>query len=94
MNKFINKIELQGVVGRANTNERYTDFSLLTERTFTDVLGGSVVDCNWFECRTTNQRVEKGMWVHIIGWVNVFQYESDGITHKHWRIIVENIEIL
>lgn len=93
MNEFINQIELQGIVGSARTNEHGTHFSLLTERTYTDILGCSAVECNWFDCWTTSQRVEKGMWVHLFGRVNIFQYESEGITHKNWQIIVENLEI-
>ena len=92
MNEFINKIELQGIVGRVSKSGDYTDFSLVTERTY-ECNGENVVDVTWFQCRGMCD-VEKGQWVKVTGYVKVIRYSTEEGDRQSWQVIATIVEIL
>lgn len=85
----MNKIELCGVVGRAETGSyngnRVCNFSVVTEYSTRDKEGHSVIEPLWFNVSiwetSDNPRPEidklvRGTWVHVIGRLRLRKYTT------------------
>lgn len=81
--EFLNRIELRGVVGRADINSyngnQVCNFSVVTEASAVDREGNSIVEPTWFNVSAWSGvqglddlgKIKKGMWVRVIGRLRV-----------------------
>lgn len=81
--EFLNRIELRGVVGRADINSyngnQVCNFSVITEASAVDREGNSVIEPTWFNVSAWSgvqgledlTQLKKGLWVHVIGRLRV-----------------------
>ena len=86
--EFLNKIEVRGVVGRADHNTyngmRVSNFSVVTEASVKDKENGSVIEPTWFNVSAWDgvkggedfARVKKGDWVHVTGRLRLRKYTN------------------
>lgn len=84
--EFLNKIELRGVVGRADVNvvngSHVCNFSVVTEYSTRDKDGNPVIDILWFNVAAWEGRgligdvfqIQKGMWIEVTGRVRIRRY--------------------
>ena len=84
--EFLNKIELRGVVGRADVNvvngSHVCNFSVVTEYSTRDKEGNPVMDIVWFNVAAWEGReqigdvfqIQKGMWIEVTGRVRIRRY--------------------
>ena len=84
--EFLNRIELRGVVGRADVNlvngSHVCNFSVVTEYGSRDKEGNPVTDIVWFNVSAWEGReqiadvfqIQKGMWVEVTGRVRIRRY--------------------
>lgn len=89
--EFINRIELQGVVGRAEVNsyndKRVCNFSVVTEYSARDRSGNPLIDTLWFNVsywegrdpevtRETLDKIAPGSWVYVTGRLKLRKYTT------------------
>ena len=84
--EFLNRIELRGVVGRAEinayNNSRVINFSVVTEYSTRDRDGNPGSDVTWFNVSAWENRevvedmdaIQKGVWVELKGRIRVRRY--------------------
>lgn len=84
--EFLNKIELRGVVGRADVNvvngSHVCNFSVVTEYSTRDKEGNPIMDIVWFNVAAWEGReqigdvfqIQKGMWIEVTGRVRIRRY--------------------
>lgn len=84
--EFLNRIELRGVVGRADVNSyngnQVCNFSVVTEASAYDRSGNSTVEPTWFNVSAWSGvkgiedlgQIQKGMWIHVVGRLRVRKY--------------------
>ena len=105
--EFLNRIELKGVVGRADVNSfngnHVCNFSVVTEASAVDREGNSTVESTWFNVSAWNgvkgiqdlSEIQKGSWIRVVGRLRLRKYVSqDGIERMSVEIparIVERI---
>lgn len=105
--EFLNKLELRGVVGRADVNafnnNRVCNFAVVTENSGVDREGNSTVDATWFNVTAWNgvqglpnlDLLQKGIWVHVIGRVRVRKYTTqEGEERSVSDVLARRVEIL
>lgn len=82
MVEFINKIQLRGVVGRADNStiagKTCTQFSLVTEHAERDRAGNVAVQVTWLNCKAWDnagaQALNKGDWAEVEGRLRTIKY--------------------
>lgn len=86
--EFINRIEIRGVVGRAEVgsfnNSEVCNFSVVTDYSTVDREGNSAIDSTWFNVSAWSGRpgipdlrtIQKGSWVEVVGRVRVRRYTT------------------
>ena len=98
--EFLNKIELQGVVGRVNHvgigYDTEVSFSVVTEQA-----EKGYVETTWFQCsglctKVPNLgKIAKGDHVHAIGRLRSKRYvDQNGYDRVSWDVLVQSIELL
>ena len=105
--EFLNRIELKGVVGRADTNSynghTVCNFSVVTEASVVDREGNSTVEPTWFNVSAWAgvqgtedlNRIQKGVWVHVIGRLRVRKYVTqDNEERSSIEIPARLVEII
>ncbi|MCR4843971.1 MAG: single-stranded DNA-binding protein [Bacteroidales bacterium] len=105
--EFLNKLELRGVVGRADVNtyngSHVCNFSVVTEASALDREGNSVVEPTWFNVTAWNSipglqsldQVQKGLWVHVIGRLRIRKYTTaEGEERTSSDVLARRIEII
>jgi single-strand DNA-binding protein len=105
--EFLNKLELRGVVGRSDVNtyngNQVCNFSVVTETTAMDREGNPVLDPTWFNVTAWNgiqgltelEKIQKGLWVHVIGRVRVRKYTtSEGEERTASDVLARRVEII
>lgn len=104
--KFINKIEIAGVVGASNattvSGTKVARFSLMTENSTTSNDGGLMIECTWFsvcafeEGKITGlEKIQKGSKVHVCGRVRVRRYvDAEGCDRQCWEVVASELKIL
>lgn len=103
--EFLNKIELRGVVGRADCstvgNGRVAKFSVVTDYNFRRD-GNPVTESTWFNVSAWEgrgmpdlSRLGKGSWVHVIGRVRTYRYVTqEGEERSSWEVAATRLTIL
>lgn len=104
--EFINKIELQGIVGNVVINtiqaSNLARFSLLVEETYKSTDGTPVIQASWFSCIAWQDKkikdfnkIKKGATIHLSGRVRMQRYEdSTGANRYVWEIVCQELEVL
>ena len=105
--EFLNKIEIAGVVGRANLTPcgptTVCNFSIMTEYCYKGNDGGVVVDTMWFAvtaCGPKPQwpdlsRIQKGSKVKVIGRLRAKRYcDANGIDRVCYDVVAQELKIV
>jgi single-strand DNA-binding protein len=105
--EFLNRIELRGVVGRADVNlynaSQVCNFSVVTENTAVDKEGNSVLESTWFNVTAWGGRpgipdlysIQRGGWVRVIGRVRIRRYTNQENEERvSMDILARKVEIL
>jgi single-strand DNA-binding protein len=105
--EFLNKIELKGVVGRAEmnsfNNSQVCNFSVVTEYSTVDKERNSIIETAWFNVSAWSGRndikdlynIQKGSWVHVYGRLRVRKYTTQtGEERSAMDVIANKVELL
>ena len=105
--EFLNKIELKGVVGRAEmnsfNNSQVCNFSVVTEYSTVDKVRNSIIETAWFNVSAWSGRndikdlynLQKGSWVHVTGRIRVRKYTTQtGEERSAMDVIASKVELL
>ena len=105
--EFLNKIELRGVVGRADFNSyngnQVCNFSVVTEASAWDREGNSTIEATWFNVSVWNSvkglnnltDIQKGLWVKVEGRLRVRKYVSqDNIERYSLEVLARQVVII
>lgn len=107
--EFLNKVEIQGVVGRVEVSSyngrSVCNFMVVTEAVFSDRNGNSVVESTWWNLTAWDGglsasscnifELRKGQWVHAIGQLRARKYvDGAGCERMAQDVIVRSLEIL
>lgn len=103
--EFINKIEIQGVIGTVAItpvgDTRVARLSVCTETTYRGTGGGIVIDCTWFSVSAFESatircldQLAKGKVVKVLGRVRVQRYtDGNGAERSCWEIIAREVNL-
>ena len=92
--EFLNRLQLRGVVGRADFNAfngaRVCNFSVVTDYSTRDREGNSAIDTTWFNVSAWEGRdviediyqIQKGVWVEVVGRIRVRRYTTQENEEK------------
>lgn len=99
--EFLNKIEITGIVGRAdskpdpNGEGKQINFSVVTQHASRDRSDNVVVDCLWLLCQyhaPGDLELAKGDWVHLEGRLAQRRYvNSDGNDQATVTVVVKSL---
>ena len=105
--EFLNKIELKGVVGRAEmnsfNNSQVCNFSVVTEYSTIDKERNSIIETAWFNVSAWSGRndihdlykIQKGSWVHVLGRIRVRKYTTQtGEERSAMDVVCNKVELL
>ena len=105
--EFLNRIELRGVVGRADINSyngnQVCNFSVVTEASAYDREGNSIIEPTWFNVSAWSGvqgvedlgQIKKGMWVRVVGRLRVRKWVTqDNEERSSNEIPARLVEIL
>ena len=105
--EFLNKIELQGVIGNvqltpAVSGTKVARFSLATNYAYTGNDGGAIIDTTWFSVSAWEgdkirclDNLQKGTKVHVIGRVRCQRYvDTDGRDRQCWEVVASELKIV
>ena len=105
--EFLNKIEIRGVVGRADINSyngnQVCNFSVVTEASAVDRAGNSTVEPTWFNVSAWSGRnniqelynLQRGSWVRVVGRIRVRKYTTQtGEERSAMDVIASKVELL
>ncbi len=104
--EFFNRIELRGVVGRAEVNQyngtQVCNFSLVTEYSTRDKDGNPAVDTVWFNVSAWEDRgmpdfqeIQKGAWIGVTGRVRVRKYTTqDNEERSSLDVIAQTVTLI
>ena len=103
--EFLNRIELVGVVGRIHkqtfSDRMVANFSVVTEYSFKDKNGASVVETTWHNIVAWQNGdmpldlIERGTQVCVQGRLRCRRYTSDnGETRTSFEVIAKDVNIL
>ena len=99
--EFLNRIELRGVVGRADVNtvggSRVCNFSVVTE------YSGMELETTWFNVSAWGSRevmpdlstIQKGCWVHVTGRLRLRRYTTqDNEERTSLDVMARTVKVL
>lgn len=105
--EFLNKIELKGVVGRAEVNSfnnsQVCNFSVVTEYSTIDKDRNSIIETAWFNVSAWSGRnniqelynIQRGSWVRVVGRLRVRKYTTQtGEERSAMDVIANRVELL
>lgn len=105
--EFLNKIELRGVVGRADVNlvngTHVCNFSVVTEYSTRDKEGNPDVDVTWFNVAAWEGRdqignvyeIQKGLWVEVTGRLRMRRYVTQENEERSvMDVIARRVKVL
>lgn len=106
--EFMNRIQLRGVVGRADVNSfpndsRVCNFSVVTEYGGVDKEGNSVSEPTWFNVSIWSRDgaqlnlydIQKGLWVEVTGRLRLRRYiTQSGEERVSPDVIARTVKIL
>lgn len=104
----MNKIELRGVVGRADigsyNGNRVCNFSVVTEYSSRDKEGNSAIESQWFNIsfwetidspKPEMDKIRKGAWVEVIGRLRLRKYTSiDNVERSALDVFARAVNVL
>ena len=93
--EFMNRIQLRGVVGRAeistfSNNNSVCNFSVVTDYSSVDREGNPVIESTWFNVSAWNGRdgitslydIQKGVWIEVVGRIRSRRYTTQNGEEK------------
>ena len=99
--EYINKVELQGVVGAVKRITAHTTlyrFTLCTSYCYRGSNGMPIIDCTWHNVSIPEKTpgelnwLEKGKWVHLTGRLQIMKYiGSDGMERTEVVVRADNL---
>ena len=105
--EFLNKIELKGVVGRAEVNSfnnsQVCNFSVVTEYSTIVKERNAIIETSWFNVSAWAGRdtiadlytIQKGAWVRVVGRLRVRKYTTQtGEERSAMDVIAGRVELL
>ena len=103
--EFINKIEIQGYIGKVSSNEingtRAYRLSVNTNKAVTSVSTSVVIETTWFSVIMWEHMIndipqfKKGDGVHIIGRVRQQRYTTqNGDEVVAWEILADEVKLV
>jgi single-strand DNA-binding protein len=104
--EFLNRIELRGVVGRAEVNtfndSRVCNFSVVTEYSTRDRDGNPDIDVAWFNVSAWQSssmpdfyEIQKGMWVEVTGRIRIRRYTTqDNEERSVMDVLARTVKIV
>ena len=105
--EFLNRIELRGVIGRAEINSyngsQVCNFSVVTENSAVDRDGNSIVEPTWFNVSAWDRvqgvddfsQLKKGGWVRVIGRLRLRKWITpDNEERSSLEVLARMVEIL
>ena len=105
--EFLNRIELKGVVGRAEinsfNNSQVCNFSVVTEYSTIDRERNSIIETTWFNVSawagrdtiTDLHSIQKGAWVHVIGRLRARKYTAqNGEERTTMDVVAHTVKLL
>lgn len=97
MNKFINNVEIQGIIGsvrETQIGEQYVyNISVCTEYRYTSKDGMGVVENTWHSVTfwsSTKRDVQKGKWIHVKGHLKMQMWSASDGSNRTSIIIQAN----
>ena len=103
--EFINKIELQGIVGAVSLNKvgntSVARFSVCTENSYNANDGTAVIDTTWHSCTAWESDknhisdIKKCAIVHLVGRLRASRFTSfDGSERLVYEVFVNNVSVI
>lgn len=106
--EFINKIQLRGVVGKADVTifpnqSQVCNFSVVTEYSTVDREGNSAIETTWFNVSAWGGRegvadihtIQKGVWVEVTGRLRTRKYISqNGEERSTTEIVARKVTLV
>jgi len=105
--EFLNKIELKGVVGRAEVNNingsQVCNFAVVTEYSTIDRDRNSIIETTWFNVSAWAGRdsitdlysIQKGAWVHVIGRQRARKYTAQtGEERTTMDVVAHTVKLI
>ncbi|MBR1509878.1 MAG: single-stranded DNA-binding protein [Bacteroidales bacterium] len=105
--EFLNRIELRGVVGRADVNSYngslVCNFSVVTENSAVDKEGNSTVESTWFNVTAWEGQpgipdlysIQKGGWIRVVGRLRQRKYVTqDGEERMSLDVLARLVELI
>ena len=96
--EYLNKVELKGVVGRANVTNygdmNVTTFSVVTEYAYENKSGVSTLEMTWFSCTAYKALdIAKGDRVHVEGRFRTRKYlDQENVERVSYDVVVNKVE--
>ena len=95
---YINKVELQGVIGEVTDTAPIIQFSLCTSH-FYKGADSSLIETTWHLVKADILNIkgvpEKGKFAHVIGRIKASKYcDLDGKEHYNFYILANKVMIL
>lgn len=105
---FLNKIEIRGIVGRAEIKsigqEKCLEMSVVTNYSYKDKEGNSCIDTMWHKVTAwighgvsekTALKINRQSWVHVTGRLRASSYtDCDGERHNITEVIASGVELI
>ena len=105
--EFLNKLELKGVVGRAEinsfNNSQVCNFSVVTEYSTIDKDRNSIIETAWFNVSAWSGKInindlyniQRGSWVRVVGRIRVRKYTTQtGEERSAMDVVANKVELL
>lgn len=104
--QFLNKIEIQGIVGNSSIQKvadtRLCRFSVVTELAYKGNDGTSIIESTWLSCQVFEgpgicnlDAITRGAIVHVTGRLKCNRYvDANGNDRVQYEIIARKLEVV
>ena len=104
--QFLNKIEIQGIVGNSSIQKvadtRLCRFSVVTELAYKDRDGGNIIESTWFNVTAWEGKdisdlnaITRGAIVHTTGRLKCNRYmDGNGNDRVQYEIVARKLEVV
>ena len=107
--EFLNKIQIRGVVGRADistfsNNSQVCNFSVVTDYSTVDRDGNPAIETTWFNVSAWNGKegiaadfyeIQKGVWVDVTGRIRMRKYTTQaGEERISAEVIARRVKLI
>ena len=104
--EFLNKIEIQGIVGNCNIQKiadtRVCRFSVVTELAYKGNDGTNIIESTWFNVSVFQGKdiqnldtITRGAIVHVIGRLKCNRYvDANGNDRVQYEIVARKVEVV